>query len=192
MRAVRMMAAIPAVLLLAACADEAPTAPAVATEAVASVNQNAAGAPATAPGQAARTTIVDFVVAVNAETGDFSTLLAAVDRAGLVEALLAPGQRTVFAPNDAAFAKLNLTAANINTVPLDALTDILLYHLASGRRDAASVVGSTQIRMLNGDFTTISVTSDGAFINNAKIIGVNNFTSNGIIHVIDTVLIPTQ
>src|SRR5688572_13869116 len=75
-------------------------------------------------------TIVEAALAVNAETGEFSTLIAAVVRAGLVDTLNGKRQFTVFAPTDAAFAKLGLNAGNIDTVPLDALTNILLYHVA--------------------------------------------------------------
>jgi uncharacterized surface protein with fasciclin (FAS1) repeats len=189
MRAVRMMVAIPAVLLMTACADEGPTGAAF-DDVTASLNRGAAEAAATAPGRAARTTVVDVALAVNAETGEFSTLIAAVLSADLAGALSANGQRTVFAPTDAAFAKLGLNADNIGTLPLDVLTNILLYHVANGRRDAESVVTSSQIRMLNGEFTTISLTDEGAFINDSRIIAVDVGASNGIIHVIDTVLMP--
>jgi uncharacterized surface protein with fasciclin (FAS1) repeats len=189
MRVARLMVVIPAMLLLAACADDGPTG--VATDAaVAGLNRGAAGQSAGAPGRAARTTIVDVALAVNAQTGEFSTLIAAVLRADLAGALAADGQRTVFAPTDAAFAKLGLDADNIDGVPLDALTDILLYHVTGGRRDAASVTDKTRIRMLNGGFTRISVQGDGAYINDAKIVAVDIAASNGIIHVIDAVLLP--
>jgi uncharacterized surface protein with fasciclin (FAS1) repeats len=189
MRVARMMVAIPAVLLMTACADEGPTGAAL-DDVTASLNRSAAAPAASAPGRAARTTIVDVALAVNAESGEFSTLIAAVVRADLLGALSANGQRTVFAPTDAAFAKLGLNADNIDTLPIDALTDILLYHVANGRRDAESVVTSSQIRMLNGGFTSISVTDEGAFINESRIIAVDVGASNGIIHVIDTVLLP--
>jgi uncharacterized surface protein with fasciclin (FAS1) repeats len=135
-------------------------------------------------------TIVDVALAVNAETGEFSTLIAAVVSADLVGALSAVGQRTVFAPTDEAFGKLGLNAGNIGDLDKAALTNILLYHVANGRREAADVVSSKQIRMLNGQFTKISVTAEGAFIDDAKIIGVNVPASNGIIHIIDSVLLP--
>jgi uncharacterized surface protein with fasciclin (FAS1) repeats len=191
MRGMRMLVAVPAVLVLAACADEGPMAADVAP----SMNRSAAAA---AAGSAGRTvasskqspTVVDVAVAVNAETGEFSTLIAAVVAAGLVDNLSANGQRTVFAPTDAAFAKLGLDAGNIGTLPLETLTNILLYHVATGRRDAGSVVTSSQIRMANGKFTKISLKDEGAFINDSQIIATDVLAGNGIIHVIDGVLLP--
>jgi uncharacterized surface protein with fasciclin (FAS1) repeats len=165
-----------------ACSDSA-TAPLVAGEAAAA---RAAGSqrPASSP------TIVDVALAVNAESGEFSTLIAAVVSADLVGALSAVGQRTVFAPTDAAFAELGLDADNIADLPKDALTNILLYHVAPGRRYAASVVSSNRIRMANGGFTTISLTDGGAYINDSQIVVTDVEASNGIIHVIDAVLLP--
>jgi uncharacterized surface protein with fasciclin (FAS1) repeats len=135
------------------------------------------------------TSIVDVALAVNAETGEFSTLIAAVVTADLVGALDAVGQRTVFAPTDAAFADLGLTADNISDVPVEALTDILLYHVANGSRLAEDVLGSSQIRMLNGGRTTIEVEPTPS-INGAGFVAVDIVTDNGVIHIIDAVLLP--
>jgi uncharacterized surface protein with fasciclin (FAS1) repeats len=189
MRGMRMLVVVPAVLVLAACADEGPMAAELAP------NMSAAAA---AAGSAGRTvasskqspTVVDVALAVNAETGEFSTLIAAVVAAGLVDNLSANGQRTVFAPTDAAFAELGLDAGNIGTLPLETLTNILLYHVTTGRRDAGSVVTSSQIRMANGKFTKISLKDGGAFINDSQIIATDVLAGNGIIHVIDGVLLP--
>jgi uncharacterized surface protein with fasciclin (FAS1) repeats len=190
MRVRMTMLVVPAVLLLAACADEAPTS-ASFDEVAASMNRGVGGSAGGRAVQSKQTpTVVDVALAVNAETGEFSTLIAAVVEAGLVETLSANGQRTVFAPTDAAFAKLNLNADNIGDLPLDALRDILLYHVTPGRRDASSVVGSKQIRMANGKFTKISVTADGVFINDSPISATDVLAGNGIIHVIEAVLLP--
>jgi transforming growth factor-beta-induced protein len=135
-------------------------------------------------------TIVDVATAINAETGEFSTLLAAVVAADLVDALAADGQRTVFAPTDAAFAELDLNAGNVGSLPVETLRNILLYHVAPNRRDAASVTSATSITMANGGTTTIAVTGAGAFINDARIVQTDVDASNGIIHVIDAVLLP--
>lgn len=137
-------------------------------------------------------TIVDVALQVNAGTGEFDTLIAALMAAdpAVLQKLAGNGQRTVFAPTDAAFAAIGLDETNIGTVPQDALTNILLYHVANGRRDAADVTSSTQIRMLNGQFTQISVVNGGAFINDAQIVGTDVFAANGVIHVIDSVLLP--
>jgi uncharacterized surface protein with fasciclin (FAS1) repeats len=165
-----------------ACAEPA-TGPLVAGEAV-EARAAASQRPASGP------TIVDVALAVNAQSGEFSTLIAAVVAADLVGALSAVGQRTVFAPTDAAFAELGLNAANIGDLPKDALTNILLYHVTTGRRDAGSVVSSSRIRMANGGFTTIGLKDGGAYINDSQIVITDVEASNGIIHVIDGVLLP--
>ena len=138
----------------------------------------------------ASSTIVGTAVVVNQQTGEFSTLIAAVSTAGLVPALDGKRQFTVFAPTDAAFAKLGLNSTNIVELPKAALTDILLYHVAPGNRLAEDVVTAEQIRMLNGDFTKITVNTNGAFIDQSKIVATDVKCSNGVIHVIDTVLLP--
>jgi uncharacterized surface protein with fasciclin (FAS1) repeats len=165
-----------------ACSDSA-TAPLVAGEA-SEARAAASQRPASSP------TIVDVALAVNAETGEFSTLIAAVVSADLLDALSAVGQRTVFAPTDAAFAELGLDAGNIGDLPKDALTNILLYHVTTGRRDAESVVSSSRIRMANGGFTTISLMDGAAYINDSQIVITDVEASNGIIHVIGGVLLP--
>jgi uncharacterized surface protein with fasciclin (FAS1) repeats len=135
-------------------------------------------------------TVVDAAIAVNESTGEFSTLIAALVAADLVDTLSGTGPFTVFAPTDAAFAELNLNASNIGSVPVETLTAILLYHVAPARRDAASVTSATSITMVSGGSADISVTSAGAFINDAQIVQTDVVASNGIIHVIDAVLMP--
>jgi len=132
-------------------------------------------------------TIVEAALAVNAETGEFSTLIAAVVRAGLVDTLNGSRQFTVFAPTDAAFAKLGLNAGNIDTVPLDALTNILLYHVAPGERFAADVVTASRVNMLNKQFALIG---EGPSIAGAGFVATDVDVSNGVIHIIDSVLLP--
>jgi len=140
-----------------------------------------------------RTTIVDVAVAVNAESGEFSTLIAAVLAAdpAVLAALTGNGQLTVFAPTDAAFGELGLNADNIGDLDQSALTNILLYHVAKGRRMAEDVVSSSQIRMYSGLFTSISLMGDMAYINDAQIVATDVPADNGIIHVIDAVLVPS-
>ena len=86
--------------------------------------------------------------------------------------------------------KLDLNADNIGDLDTDVLTGILLYHVAKGRRMAEDVVSSTQIRMLAGQFTEISLRDDGAYIDDSLIIATDVPADNGVIHVIDTVLMP--
>lgn len=148
--------------------------------------------PALAKQPAKSPTIVDVAIAVNSDgpfAGSFDTLIAAVLAAdpAVVTTLSSNGQYTVFAPTDAAFGDLGLDADNIGSLPQDALTNILLYHVAKGERYAADVVSSSQIRMLNGDFAMV----DGATIDGANIIVTDvDAPTNGIIHVVDAVLLP--
>ena len=135
-------------------------------------------------------TIAEIALGVNADTGEFSTLLAALEAAGLVQALDDKKQFTVFAPTDAAFDAAGLNPGNIGDVPVEELTNILLYHVSRGRRTAATVTASDRIRMLNREFATVSVTDAGAFIDDAMIVMTDIFADNGVIHVIDGVLMP--
>ncbi len=135
-------------------------------------------------------TIVDIALAVNAESGEFSTLIAALSSAGLVGALDGKGQYTVFAPTDAAFAKLGLDASNIGSLDKATLTNILLYHVAKGERLSGDVVSADRIRMMNKGFTFVSMMDGSYYINSSKILSVDIMASNGVIHVIDTVLLP--
>ena len=144
---------------------------------------------AAAPAQKSAT-IVGVALSVNAKTGEFSTLIAALKYTGLVSTLNGKGQYTVFAPTDAAFAKLGLNAQNISTLPKATVTNILLYHVAHGQLYAQDVEQMTQIRMLNKEFTKVSVQNGAVFINNAQVITPNVAASNGVIHVINSVLIP--
>jgi uncharacterized surface protein with fasciclin (FAS1) repeats len=165
MRKLGMLLVVPTVMMLAACSDDGPTAP---------MGPN----------------LVQLAQSVNAETGEFSTLLAAVVRAGLVDALSATGQRTVFAPTDAAFAQAGLTSANIGTVPVETLTDILLYHVAPGRLLAANVVSVSQLTMANGGVAQIRLQGGVAYIDDARILATDVEATNGVIHVIDAVILP--
>lgn len=155
-------------------------------------------APATATGRptAPSPNLVDTAIAANTATGgQFSVLLCLVTKyPDLVATLSQRGQYTVFAPTNSAFAKLGLNDGNcagFQEANAAAVKNILAYHVTTGRRDAASVVSSDRIRMLNGGFTTISVTGDGAFINDSKIIITDVAATNGIIHAIDAVLLPS-
>jgi uncharacterized surface protein with fasciclin (FAS1) repeats len=186
MKRITGLALAGAFLTLAAC-TEAPTSPQYlqSSDPINEQRSERSLKPANAP------TIVDVALSVNEDTGEFSTLIAAVVETGLVDALSARGQRTVFAPTDAAFAELGLNADNIgDALDADALRNILLYHVANGSRDAADVTSSDRIRMLNGGFNFITLDGTDAFIGDAQIIQPNVQASNGIIHVIDGVLLP--
>lgn len=123
---------------------------------------------------------------------DFETLTAALNISGLASALDGKGQFTVFAPTDAAFANLPAGTLDALVKPENRalLTNILLYHVARGNRPAADVISADQIRMMNKDFTEVSMMGGSYYIDNAKIIVTDIYASNGVIHVIDAVLIP--
>jgi uncharacterized surface protein with fasciclin (FAS1) repeats len=137
-------------------------------------------------------TIVDIAVAVNAETGEFDELIAAVDRAGLIGALDGNRQFTVFAPTDAAFEDLYdaLGVDGVHEIPLPTLRAVLLHHVSPGERFSGDVLDSTRIRTLNKDFVYPSVRGGSAYISGAQILLADVDASNGVIHVIDSVLLP--
>ena len=124
--------------------------------------------------------------------GNFTTLVAALDAAGLVETLSGEGEFTVFAPTDDAFAALpEGTIEALLADPAGALTDILLYHVVDGVVPAETVVTLTEATTLQGEPITITVTEDGVFLNDTvQVIVTDIMASNGIIHVIDMVLLP--
>ncbi len=132
------------------------------------------------------------IVEIASETPGFSTLVAAIQAAGLVDALSAPGQLTVFAPTDDAFAKLPAGTIDELLKPENkqALIDILTYHVVRGKFESNRVVKLKSARTLNGATIAIKVNDGKVFINDAQVIVVDVRASNGVIHVIDTVLIP--
>jgi len=136
-------------------------------------------------------TIVDVAVSVNA-TGEFDHLIAAVIRTDLVDTLDGKRQFTVFAPTDAAFEALfdDLGVASVQEIPVGTLKAVLLYHVAPGERFASSVLDSTRIRTLSGGFLRPSLQGGAPYVNDARIIAIDIDASNGVIHVIDRVLLP--
>jgi uncharacterized surface protein with fasciclin (FAS1) repeats len=131
------------------------------------------------------------IVDVAAGNPDFSTLVAAVKAAGLVDTLNGTGPFTVFAPTNAAFAKLPAGTVESLLLPenKDKLTAILTYHVVPGAVKAADVAGLTQATTVNGKVAKID-TSMGVKIGDANVVSTDILASNGVIHVIDTVLIP--
>ncbi|MYC73160.1 MAG: fasciclin domain-containing protein [Gemmatimonadetes bacterium] len=140
------------------------------------------------PAQAQDEDIVD--VAVGA--GTFNTLVAAVQAADLVDALKGEGPLTVFAPTDEAFAALPEGTVESLLLPenKDLLTSILLYHVVAGSVMAADVVELSSATTLSGDSIDISVSDSGVMINNANVVQADVAASNGVIHIIDAVLLP--
>ena len=130
--------------------------------------------------------IVDTAVA----DGRFTTLAAALQAAGLVDALKGEGPFTVFAPTDDAFAKLPEGTVEALLADIPALSDILLYHVAEGQLFAADVLALEKIETLQGKSAKVSLMDGKAMIDGAEIIITDILTSNGVIHVIDSVIIP--
>ena len=122
----------------------------------------------------------------------FKTLLAAVKAAGLVETLVGKGPFTVFAPTDEAFAKLPGSTVQDLLKPENKqkLVDILTYHVVPGRVYSEDAVAAKTAKTVQGASIMVTVGSDGAKINNAKLVMTDLDASNGVIHVIDTVLTP--
>lgn len=174
--------------LLAAAEEEvvaAEATPAPAEEAA----PEATPAPAEEAGEAAAPTadIVDTAVAA----GSFNTLVAAVQAAGLVEALKGDGPFTVFAPTDDAFAKIpQETIDGLLADPTGDLTQILLYHVIAGKVMASDLSDGLTAATLQGGEVTFSLSDAGAKVNDANIIATDIETSNGVIHVIDSVILP--
>jgi len=129
--------------------------------------------------------IVETAVAA----GTFKTLVAAVTEAGLADTLSSPGPFTVFAPNDEAFAKLPEGTVEGLLKDKEKLAAILTYHVVAGKHLAADVVKHSKLKTVQGQEATIS-TEGGASIDKAKIVATDIEASNGVIHVIDTVILP--
>ncbi|MEM9050222.1 MAG: fasciclin domain-containing protein [Pseudomonadota bacterium] len=141
-------------------------------------------------GQAAKAAddIVDTAVAA----GSFNTLVAAVQAAGLVETLKGDGPFTVFAPTDAAFAKLPDGTVETLLMPenKDQLIAVLTYHVVPGKVMSADIAGNAlAVATVQGQDIAIDATS-GVMINNATVTAADIEASNGVIHVIDTVILP--
>lgn len=132
--------------------------------------------------------IVDTAVGA----GSFKTLVAAVQAAGLVDTLKGDGPFTVFAPTDAAFAKLpEGTVANLlKPENKDKLVAILTYHVVAGKVMASDVVKISSAKTVNGKDASVSVSNAGVKIDGANVVATDIETSNGVIHVIDAVILP--
>ncbi|WP_455375059.1 fasciclin domain-containing protein [Kaarinaea lacus] len=131
------------------------------------------------------TDIVDTAIS----TGTFNTLVTAVKAAGLVETLKGDGPFTVFAPTDDAFAKLPQDKLNALLNDKDALKKVLTYHVVAGKVMSTDVVKLKSAKTVEGQSIKIN-SDDGVKINNAKVIMTDIITTNGIIHVVDEVILP--
>ena len=141
-----------------------------------------------APATAQTKDIVDTAVAA----GSFKTLTAALQAAGLVDTLKGPGPFTVFAPTDAAFAKLPAGTVEMLLKPENKakLTRILTAHVVAGKVMAADAAKLTSAKAVSGDMLTIAARGGAVMIDKAKVVTADVAASNGVIHVIDTVILP--
>src|SRR6476619_5502024 len=129
--------------------------------------------------------IVDTAVGA----GQFTTLAKALTAAGLIDTLKGPGPFTVFAPTDAAFAKIPPAKLNALLADKAALTKVLTYHVVPGMVVAADV-RTGRVKTVEGDDLVVSATPAGVTVNDAKVVKTDILATNGVIHVIDTVVIP--
>jgi len=134
------------------------------------------------------------IVETAVTAGNFTTLAAALNAADLVDALKGEGPFTVFAPTDEAFAKLPAGTIDMLLKPenKDQLVDILTYHVVTAEVPAATALTLEEAEALNGKTIEITRRGDSLFLNDAKVIATDIKTTNGIIHVIDAVLIPAS
>ena len=132
------------------------------------------------------------IVDVASSAGNFETLCTAVKAAGLVETLQGTGPFTVFAPTDDAFAKLPTGAVEKLLEPenKEQLTSILTYHVVPCKAMASDVIEMSEAKTVNGQSVSISVENDIVMIDSAQVIQADIECSNGVIHVINSVIIP--
>ena len=158
--------------------DEAASAPAETTAAM--TDEGTA--------TSAEATIVDTAVAA----GDFTTLVSLVQEAGLADELSGAGPLTVFAPTDEAFAAVPAdTLEQLRSDP-EALRNVLLYHVVEGAVTADQVVGLDSATTLAGSNLTFETDGDAVLVDGATVVQPDIMASNGVIHVVDAVLIPAR
>jgi len=122
--------------------------------------------------------------------GIFNTLVTAVQEAGLVDVLSGPGPFTVFAPTDAAFAKVPASVLNDLLADKEQLAQVLTYHVVPGKLMAEDVVAMDKIKTVQGNEITVNYDCSGVMVDNALVVNTDIVASNGVIHVIDGVILP--
>ena len=183
-----LAAALVLPMVASAVADECPVAAAQKAKAMAHAKAQAKAHVQTVALNADRKDIVDTAVGA----GSFKTLVAAVQAAGLVETLKGAGPFTVFAPTDEAFAKLPAGTVESLLKPenKEKLVAVLTYHVVPGKVMAADVVKLTEAPTVQGSKAKVKVVDGAVMIDNAKVVKTDIETSNGVIHVIDAVILP--
>ena len=184
MNVAKMAIALSAVLALSACANDGGTTTAATAPATVASSDNpiVGGAP-----MFANKTIVENAV----ESADHTTLVAAVKAAGLVDTLNGPGPFTVFAPTNAAFEKLPAGTVDTLLKPenKDQLTAILTYHVVPGKVMSTDLSDDMEATTVQGEAVTIDL-DNGVQVEEANVVSADIETSNGVIHVIDAVILP--
>lgn len=152
-----------------------------------------AGAHATSAPEAAAAPAQD-IVATAVAADDFNTLAAALEAADLISALQGEGPFTVFAPTDAAFAALpeGTLDALLQPENKDQLTAILLYHVVPGQIMSEDISGTASPETLEGDSVEVIASDAGVTVNGANVVSADVGASNGVIHVIDAVILPPE
>jgi uncharacterized surface protein with fasciclin (FAS1) repeats len=138
------------------------------------------------PARAAEKDIVDTAVAA----GNFTTLAKLLTDAGLVQTLKGPGPFTVFAPTDEAFAKVPKATLEALGKDKEKLKAVLTYHVVPGKVTAADVVKLKDAKTVQGQSVKISLMGDKVMIDNAHVVKADIMATNGVIHVIDSVILP--
>lgn len=177
--------------VFAACAPAPAAAPAPAVEVAPTEAPAAEAAPTEAPAAEAPAEAMMDIVDTAVAAGSFGTLVAAVTAAELVETLKGEGPFTVFAPSDEAFAKIDqATIDALLADPKGQLTQILLYHVVPGKVMAADVTDGLEADTAQGGKVKFTVKDGAVMINDAKVVSTDIVASNGVIHVIDSVIMP--
>ena len=175
-------------IAIAACSGAASPSPSTTAAPVPSAAPTSAASPSAAPSASAAAMSKDIVETAS-EAGSFATLLTAATAAGLVETLQGEGPYTVFAPTDEAFAALPAGTLDGLLADKEALKKVLLYHVVSGAVTSDQVVGLTSADSVEG--SPIAVKDCVVYLNDsAKVVTPDVMASNGVIHVIDQVLLP--
>ena len=181
---------VPVLAITIAACSAASSTPAASTPAASTPSPaaTAAATPSTAPSSAP---MAGDIVQTATEAGSFSTLLTAAEAAGLVETLQGEGPYTVFAPTDEAFAALPAGTLDGLLADTEALKKVLLYHVVSGAVSSDQVVGLTSADSVEGSPIAIAVKDGTVYLNDsAKVVTPDVMASNGVIHVIDQVILP--
>ena len=177
-------------IAIAACSGAASPSPSTTAAPVPSPAPTSAASPSAAPSASAAAMSKDIVETAS-EAGSFATLLTAATAAGLVETLQGEGPYTVFAPTDEAFAALPAGTLDGLLADKEALKKVLLYHVVSGSVTSDQVVGLTSADSVEGSPIAVAVKDGVVYLNDsAKVVTPDVMASNGVIHVIDQVLLP--